>query len=74
VESIPFRRIVSEKPKLSANHTAEKHAFPQDNPQKVKNFRELSCGKFQYIAESQNLPFKAFTSSTDNFRQEINHG
>jgi hypothetical protein len=71
---MPSHRIVREKSKLSVNHSAEKHGFLQDNPQKVKNFHELSCGKFQYFAESQNLTFKAFTISTDNFRQEINHG
>ncbi len=52
-----FRRIIRGKSKFPAYHTTEKHAFPQNNPQKVKTFRELSCGKFQYTRESQNLTF-----------------
>jgi hypothetical protein len=54
-KGMPFRRIIRGKSKLPAYHTAKKHDFPQDNPRKVKTFRELSCGKFQYTAESQNL-------------------
>jgi hypothetical protein len=29
-----------------------------DKPRKVKTFRELSCGKFQYTAESQYITFE----------------
>ncbi len=54
-KGMPFRRIIRGKSKLPAYYTAEKHDFVQDNPRKVKIFRELSCGKFQYTAESQNL-------------------
>ncbi len=50
---MPFRRIIRGKSKLPTYHTAEKHAFPRDNPWKVKTFCELSCEKFQYTAESQ---------------------
>jgi hypothetical protein len=56
-KGMPFRMIIRGKSKLPAYHTAERHALPQDNPRKVKTFRELSCGKFQYTAESQNLIF-----------------
>jgi hypothetical protein len=56
-KGMPFRRIIRGKAKLPAYHTAEKHAFPQNNPRKVKTFRGLSSGKFQYTAESQNLTF-----------------
>jgi hypothetical protein len=54
---MPFRRIIHGKSKLSANNTAERHAFPHDKPRKVKTFREFSCGKFQYTVESQYLTF-----------------
>ncbi len=50
-KGMPFCRIIRRKSKLPAYYTAEKHDFPR----KVKTFRELSCGKFQYTAESQNL-------------------
>jgi hypothetical protein len=56
-KGMPFRRIIRGTSKLSLDHTAERHAFPQVDPQKVKTFRELPCGKFQYTAESQNLTF-----------------
>jgi hypothetical protein len=56
-KGMPFRRIIRGKSKLPAYHTAGKHAFPQDNLWKVKTFGELSCGKFRYTAESQNLTF-----------------
>jgi hypothetical protein len=56
-KGMPFRRVIRGKSKLSADHTAERHAFPQGNPRKVKTSRELPCGKFQYTAESQNLTF-----------------
>jgi hypothetical protein len=56
-KGMPFHRIILGKSKLSADHTAERHAFPQGNPRKVKTFRKLPCGKFQYTAESQNLTF-----------------
>jgi hypothetical protein len=46
------------KSKLSAYHTPERHAFLQGNPRKVKTFRELPYGKFQYTTESQNNTFK----------------
>jgi hypothetical protein len=48
-----FRRIIRGKSKLPTYHTAEKHDFPRDYPWKVKTFREISCGMFQYTAESQ---------------------
>ncbi len=52
-----------------------KDAFPQDIPWKVKIFRELSCRKFRYSMESQNLTLKRpSTTFTDKFRQEVNHG
>jgi hypothetical protein len=54
---MPFRRLIRGKSKLSADHTVEKHAFPQDNLRKVKTFRELACRTFQYTAESQNITF-----------------
>jgi hypothetical protein len=54
-KGMPFLRIIRGKSKLPAYYTAEKHDFPQDNPRKVKTFRGLTCGKFQYTAESQNL-------------------
>jgi hypothetical protein len=56
-KGMPFCRIIRRKSKLSENHTSERHAFTQDNPQKVKTFCKLSCGKFQYTPESQNLTF-----------------
>ncbi len=56
-----FRRIIRGKSKLPAYHTAEKHTFPQDNPRKLKTFRELSCGKFQYTAEIQISLFKSLS-------------
>ncbi len=56
-KGMPFRRIIRGKSKLSTDHTAERHAFPQGYPRKVKTFHELPCGKFQYTAESQNLTF-----------------
>jgi hypothetical protein len=74
-KGMPFRRIISGKSKLSANYTAERHAFPQNNPRKFKTFRELSCGKFQYTTESQTLTFyRPITTSKANFRQKFNHG
>jgi hypothetical protein len=54
-KGMPFRRIIRGKSKLPAYYTAEKHDFHQDNPRKIKTLRELSCGKFQFTAESQNL-------------------
>jgi hypothetical protein len=70
-----FLQDNSRKVKTSCLYTAEKHAFPQENLRKVKTFRELSCQKFQYTAESQNLTFeRLITTSADNFRQEVNHG
>jgi hypothetical protein len=51
-KGMPFRRIIHGKSKLPAYYTAKKHAFLQDNPRKVKTFRESSCGKLQYSAES----------------------
>jgi hypothetical protein len=75
LKGMPFRRIIRGKSKLSADHTAESHAFPQGNLQKVKTFRKLPCGKFQYTTESQNLTFyRPITTSTDNFRRGVNHG
>jgi hypothetical protein len=41
-KGMPFHRIICGKSKLPAYHIAEKHAFPQDNPWKVKTFHELS--------------------------------
>jgi hypothetical protein len=41
-KGMPFHRIIRGESKVHAYHTAEKHAFLQDNPRKVKNFRELS--------------------------------
>jgi hypothetical protein len=64
-----FCRIIRGKSKLSVDHTVESHAFLQDKPLKVKTFRGLSCGKFQYTEENQNLP-----TSKANFRQKFNHG
>jgi hypothetical protein len=54
---MPVRRIIRGKSKLYANHTVEKHAFPQDNPRKVNTYWELSGGKFKCTTESQNLTF-----------------
>jgi hypothetical protein len=49
-----LRKGIRGKSKLPTYYTAEKHAFPWDNPWKVKKtFREISCGKFHYTAESQ---------------------
>jgi hypothetical protein len=60
---MPFRTIIHGKSKLPAYHTAEK----QDNPRQVKTSCKLSCGKFQYTAESQNLTFeRLITISADN--------
>ncbi len=56
-KEMPFRKIICDKSKLFANHTVEKHAFPQDNPRKVKTYWELSGGKFKHTRESQNLTF-----------------
>jgi hypothetical protein len=44
-EILTFRRIIRRNFVLSKDYTAERNAFPQDNPWKVKTFCELSCRK-----------------------------
>jgi hypothetical protein len=58
---MPFYWIIRGKSKLSARHTAERHAFLQDNLRKVKTFCELSCGKFQFTAEVKISLFKGLS-------------
>jgi hypothetical protein len=57
-KGMTFRRIISGKSKLYTDYTAERHAFPLGYQRKVKTFRELPCGKFQYTAESFSIPLK----------------
>jgi hypothetical protein len=44
-ESRNFPWIIRGKLELSADYTAERHAFPLYNSQKVKSFRRLYRGK-----------------------------
>jgi hypothetical protein len=68
-----FHRLPCGKSKLTADYTAERNAFPQDNSRKVKILRGLSYGKFQRTGESQSLTFERpiFTSKA-NLRQKFN--
>jgi hypothetical protein len=50
-KGMPFHRIIRGKSKLPAYHTAEKHAFPQDNPRKSKLLEN-------YPAKSFSVPRK----------------
>jgi hypothetical protein len=50
----------------------ERHAFPQGNPQKVQSFRELSCGKFKYTAESKKINFKEPITTSEVILEKIN--
>jgi hypothetical protein len=59
-KEMPFRKIICDKSKLSANHTVEKHASPQDNPRKVKTYWELSGGKFEHTRKVKISLFKAY--------------
>jgi hypothetical protein len=44
---IPFSGIIRRKFRFSVDFPVERHVFLLFNPQKVKNFRWLSCRKFQ---------------------------
>jgi hypothetical protein len=44
-KGMPFRSKILGKSKLSADYTAERHAFPQDNSRKVKTSRVSYYGK-----------------------------
>jgi hypothetical protein len=67
-KGMPFCRIIRGRSKLCANHTAERHAFPQDNPLSANYPAE----SFRILRKVKISP--SISTFTDNFRREVNHG